>query len=211
MNPRTALITWMIAAVSVVALAACSSAEVADIPTSTEEVRIDGDQTAGRDPDAVALAALGDRAAQRARQVAPDATLRQLDLKVDGSQYTFRFADYTLVRDIDVFVPAEDVSPEDYRVVVLDGGYLTGHQLPEMELEALRVGPGAAEKAALDHWQGCNLRSLSLSGEGKDLYWYVFCDLPQGVVSGTVDNLTGIFTPSLAPPAIIPSTATPSR
>jgi hypothetical protein len=49
---------------------------------------------------------------------------------------------------------------------------------------------------------------MTLYGEEDDLAWTVFCNLPEGVVSGSVDARTGVFTPSLAPPAIPPSVAT---
>ena len=50
---------------------------------------------------------------------------------------------------------------------------------------------------------------MTLFGEEEDLSWIVFCNLPEGVVSGWVDVRTGAFTPSSAPPAVPPPVATP--
>ena len=78
-----------------------------------------------------------------------------------------------------------------------------------MDLRSLRIGPASVVRAATGHWPDCGIRGISLHGQGDDLVWYVFCNLPEGVVSGTVDGQSGVFTPSLAPPAIVPPTATP--
>ena len=196
----------MVATVGAFALAGCSSGRLVNTPDATPEDLTDV-EAKGRDLDAIALVTLADQAAQHARQVAPDATLRQVDLNPDGSQYSFRFADYTMVRDVDVFVPGEDSLSAEYEVVVLDIGYLAGHKLPGIELSALRVGPAAAGKAATDHWDGCELRVVSITGQAQELFWNVFCGLPEGVVSGIVDGRSGIFRPSPAPPARIPPTA----
>ena len=72
----------------------------------------------------------------------------------------------------------------------------------------MRIGPAAVVKAATQHWNGCPVRGLSLHGEEAQLVWYIFCNLPEGVVYGTMDGVTGEFVPSLAPPAIVPPTAT---
>ena len=204
---RTTLFIWIVAAVGAFGLTGCSSAAPVNTLGATSEAPTD---LAAKGRDAVALATLARHAAQQARKVSPDAILRQVDLNGDGSQYTFRFADYTTGRDVDVFVPAAGAAAEEYRVVPLDLGYLAVRKVPEMELGALRVGPAAVGKAATDHWDGCDLRSLSISGQGQELFWYVFCELPEGVVSGTVDNESGVFQPFSAPPARIPSTATPT-
>ena len=126
------------------------------------------------------------------------------DLKSVGSQYTFRFADYTMVRDVEVFVPAEQSPSEDYEVMLLDSVYWAKGEHPGLELGALRVGPAAAVKAASDYWHGCNLRALWVFGQGQELFWYVSCELPEGVETGTVDSQSGVYQPWSAPPAPTP-------
>ena len=190
------------------ALAGCSAATRVTTPDATSEDPT-GLQAKVRDRDAVVLATLAHQAAQQARQVSPDAVLRQVDLKSVGSQYTFRFADYTMVRDVEVFVPAEQSPSEDYEVMLLDSVYWAKGEHPGLELGALRVGPAAAVKAASDYWHGCNLRALWVFGQGQELFWYVSCELPEGVETGTVDSQSGVYQPWSAPPAPTPPTATP--
>ena len=77
-----------------------------------------------------------------------------------------------------------------------------------MDISPLRIGPAAVAKAATQHWNGCPVRGLTLAGEGGQLTWYIFCNMPEGVVSGIMDGVAGEFVPSLAPPAIVPQIAT---
>ncbi len=79
-----------------------------------------------------------------------------------------------------------------------------------LSVESMNVGPTAAMDEITEHWRGCAPRSQTVisSAEG-DTRWVLFCDLPEGTVSGWVDVKTREFTPSEAPPAIVPVTATP--
>ena len=164
--------------------------------------------SAGRDPDAVALDTLALLATLQAQRVDPDAVLVQVDLEGTGGGRTFRFASFTAGRDIDVFWSSATGSGEEFEVVLPDVAYFAGQPMREIELQALRVGPATTAQAATGHWPGCRIRSLMVAGQGDHLTWYVFCELPEGVVSATVDNRTGVFQPSDAPPARPPPTAT---
>ena len=162
-----------------------------------------------RDRDAVSLAAATLQAIDPAREVAPDAVLRQVDMNPNGGPYFFRFTDKAAT--LAVTITAEELvdSPDGWRV---QSGHLTpllGHPAPNMDVRALRIGPSAVEDAALARWPGCEMRSLGLSGSSADLTWHVFCTLPEGVVSGIVDGRTGAFFASPAPAAIVPPTAVP--
>ena len=106
-------------------------------------------------------------------------------------------------------VPSPDAEGGAWEVKMPSVSKLTSHQAPEMALNGLRVGPANVARVASGHWQGCRIRGRSLVGDGEELVWYVFCDLLQDVVSGTVDGRTAEFVPSSAPPAIVPPIATP--
>ena len=161
-----------------------------------------------RHPDAVALELLGAKVVGRAREVAADAVLRQVDFNPRDGRQSFRFTDGAAPEVISVTVPSAASSPDQWQIHV-GISPLGGHPRPGLLLRALRIGPASVTEAATEYWQGCGIRGLNLIGEGADLVWYVFCNLPQGVVSGTVDARTGVFTPSLAPPARVPLIATP--
>ena len=157
------------------------------------------------------LAELGQAALVRARSVSEDAVLRQVGLASRDGPFTFRFTDAEATLAINITAPSGDVPPDQWETV---HGHLTpllGRPNPGIDLRGLRIGPADVEQAATGHWAGCGIRGLSLMGEGEDLVWYVDCNLPQGVVSGTVDGLTGEFVPSDAPPVFAPPTATPVR
>ena len=66
-------------------------------------------------------------------------------------------------------------------------------------------------KAATEHWTECGVQGLGVTGVRDQLKWNIFCNLPEGVVSATVDGVTGECIPSSAPPARVPPTATPER
>ncbi|MDA1347969.1 MAG: hypothetical protein O3A47_03765 [Chloroflexi bacterium] len=101
-----------------------------------------------------------------------------------------------------------DSSPEEFRLTANDTSPLLGHPNPGISLRFLNVGPAAVVRAAQEYWRDCEPRSLSLAGENEDIVWFVFCNLPAGVVSGTVDPV--VLTPSGAPPALPPPTAQPT-
>lgn len=156
------------------------------------------------DPDAVILVDMGQDALERIRGVAASAVLRQVNVIADGGPFEFQFTDRQATREIAVTVPAGDADRGTWTVRLPSTSKLTAHPSPGMKLDGLRVGPGAVATAATGQWDGCGIRSRSLAGEGEDLIWHVFCNLPQGVVSGTVDGRTGEFVPSDALPAVDP-------
>ena len=156
--------------------------------------------------EVLALAGMAADAQVRIDQLISDAVLRQVDYG-PPMEYTFRFTDSGATQGITIFA-SSGKPPEQWRLVREEPSPLLGHPGPGVNLQALVVGPGSAERLAKEHWQRGNLRALSLSGGWPDLYWNVFWNLAEGVVSGTVDARTGRFTPSSAPPAIPPSIAT---
>jgi hypothetical protein len=164
----------------------------------------DSTPTPAADPDAVTLVAMGEEALGLAREAVPDAVLRQVDVSPDGGAISFRYTDEAATQTVAVHVPGPEVPRDDWSV--LDEGLspLIGQASPGIDLRALRAGPAAVARSATGHWSGCGVRALTLYGEGEDLSWTVFCNLPEGVVSGSVDARTGEFTPSSAPPAVPP-------
>ena len=161
------------------------------------------------DPDAVILVDLGQDALERVRTVSASAVLRQLSVIADGGPFQFLFTNAQATREISVTIPAADADRGTWTVRLPSVSKLTGHRSPGMKLDGLLVGPSAVTAAATRQWEGCGIRTLSLHGKGNDLVWFVFCNLPQGVVQGTVDGRTGEFVPSDAPPAVVPPVATP--
>ena len=178
-------------------LAGCTQTGVSPSPTQRPP-----------DPDAVILVDLGRGALERIRGVAASAVLRQVNVIADGGPFEFQFTDRQATREIAVTIPAADADRGTWTVRLPTTSKLTAHPSPGMKLEGLRVGPGAVAAAATGHWEGCGIRSRSLTGEGEDVVWHVFCNLPQGVLQGFVDGRTGEFVPSEAPPAIVPPIAT---
>lgn len=165
-----------------------------------------GQKEPGR--DVAELIEAADQAAILAREEAADVVLRQLDVGRDPLRWIIRFTDAAATQEITVMVPVEDVPSGEWEVST-GISPLIGHKSSGLFLDALRVGPDAVVEAATGHWNGCPVRGLGLTGEEDLLVWHIFCALPEGVVSGTMDGATGEFIPSLAPPAIVPPTATP--
>jgi len=192
---------------ALVSLTACSEAGVAptgEVPGGRETF----DSARHPDADVAALVALSEEAARRAEEEAPDAVLRQIGVSPDAGRTIFRFTDVAATKAVTVTVPEPGAPPEAWSIHI-GVSPLVGHRSPGIDLLSLRIGPASVVRAATGHWPACGIRSIGLHGQGDDLVWYVFCNLPEGVVSGTVDGQSGVFTPSLAPPAIVPPTATP--
>lgn len=158
------------------------------------------------DPDVAALVAISEAALRKAQETIPDAVLRQLDVAADGDQLWLRFTDAAATQGI-LMTVSEEVSPDDWEIGS-EWSPLLGHPQTGINLGALRVGPAAVKGAAINHWPGCQIRgSLTLGGEGDNLVWYVFCNLPAGVVGGTVNGRTGEFKPYPGGPAATPRIA----
>ena len=188
-------------------LSACSEAGLTptrDDPGGRETF----DSARQPDADVAALVALSEEAARRAEEEAPDAVLRQVGVSPDVGRTIFRFTDAAATKAVTVTVPEPGAPPEAW---IIHSGVspLVGHQSLGIDLPSLRIGPASVVRAAIGHWPACGIRGIGLHGQRDDLVWYVDCNLPEGVVSGTVDGQSGVFTPSLAPPAIMPPIATP--
>ena len=186
------------------ALTACSEAGLT--PTGDDP---GGGETlvSARHPDAAALVALGEEAARRAGKEALNPVLRQVNVNPDLGSINFLFTDAAATKEVSVTVPEPGAPPESWSIR-MGGIYYLGHPSPGMDLSSLRIGPASVVQDATGHWTGCGIRGVSLIGLGDELVWHVFCNLPEGVVSGTVDGQSGVFTPSLAL-AIVPPVATP--
>ena len=195
---RARLILALVPVLAVMAVIACGQAKGAPQPAQGPP-----------DADATILVNLGQAALQRVRGLSPSAVLRQVNVVADSGPFFFQFTDAAATQEISVTVPSPDAKGGAWEVKMPSVSKLTSHQAPEMALNGLRVGPANVARVASGHWQGCRIRGRSLVGDGEELVWYVFCDLLQGVVSGTVDGRTAEFVPSSAPPAIVPPIATP--
>ncbi len=183
-------------------IAACSvtSTGLADNKTETTGAAI-----IQSDADAIALAVLADKVVIRARETTADAVLKQVGVNTKDGRQIFRFTDEAATQVISITVASASSAPDQWQVHI-GVSPLTGHPRPGMLLHGLKIGPSSAVETAAKYWGGCSVTGLGLSGEGSELDWQVFCGLPRGVDSGVVDGRTGVFTPSNAPPAQLPST-----
>ena len=183
-------------------LVACGQAN----PTSSP-ITILG--TGNRDPDVAALANLSEQVIKRAREIASDAVLRQINIGLDRGTHSFRLTDAEATQAITIHVFAPDAPPDQWEVVYGHLNQLLGNPRPGIDLQALQVGPAAAGEAAMTYWPNCKMGTLTLIGQRDDLTWIVFCNTAEGVISGTINAQTGAFVPSLAPPVPPPPIATP--
>ncbi len=160
------------------------------------------------DPDAIRLIALEEQARQVA-QKSQGEILRQVD--TDMVTIDFRFVDRAATREVTIVIPTLNTPVEQWKTVVNTVSPLLTYPSPDLDLTALKIGPELVAEAAAGHWKGCDVRTMTLYLENEKLTWLVFCNTTDGVVSGSIDNATGVFQPSDAPPAPVPVTATTVR
>jgi cytochrome c2 len=157
------------------------------------------------DPDVNSLVELSQRARELANEKIPDPVLRELTTDLRSARFLFTDADATL--EVDVIMPETGAPPEKWGLEVLPSGKLTGHTGPELGLDELTIGPHQMASATAQTWPGCTIRGMFLVREGEILRWVGFCNTAEGVVSGFMDNDSGDFQPSGAPPSQPPATA----
>jgi hypothetical protein len=156
------------------------------------------------------LAGLGARAAQRARSVVPDATLRQLDIDWGSGRHIFRFTDAPATQEITVVMPTAEMPSDQWQVMSTTVSPLAiGHARAAVNLDSLRVEPAAAAQAMQRYRPGAQVRTLTLVDEGGQLVWYVFGAVAEGDISGKVSNAARTFQPLGPSPVQRPPTATP--
>ena len=179
-------------------------------PTPAPEIASDG-PGATIDAAVFEIIAIAEEALGQARQRIPTAILRQVDFGPEPDTLTFRFTDAAATRTLSVTFTAH--RPDNGRWRAIEQGLtpLTGLTRPGMEIGALRTSPAAVRQAAIDNLPDCGPAGLTLGGTGKDLSWHVFCTIEAGSRSGTLDDSTGIFTPSPSPPARPAPTAVPNQ
>lgn len=162
------------------------------------------------EPDAGALA-LREMAGQALTASGIDEpVLRQISVNPPTGRFDFAVTDKDATFGVQIFIDALDQPPNEWRVVPME--FIRYEADVSLDVDSVNVGATAAMAGATEHWPGCVPRGQTVIGstEGND-QWVVFCDIPEGTVSGWVDAETGEFTPSKAPPAIAPVTATPGE
>jgi hypothetical protein len=159
------------------------------------------------DLEALKLIAIGEQALQIAQQEAPNLVLRQVD--TDLSVTDFQFVDRSLTQVITVVIPQTDAPVDTWYTTVNSISPLLSHSEPALNLPNLRTGPTRVVQSITAHWPGCTLRGIMLYREQGQLTWLAFCNTPEGVVSGSLQDRSGVFQPSEAPPAPLPAIATP--
>ena len=159
------------------------------------------------DEDAVRLAEMAARATTLASESIENPVLRQIAFgELDGS-HRFIFTDPAASVGVEIIAETPALPAAEWQV--RDSEFVMQRPEAGLDVGSVSVGPRAVLDAASDQWPGCELRSMTLVGGNEGASWYVFCNLPEGVVSGTVDPVTGELTDSDAPPARIPAVATP--
>lgn len=165
---------------------------------------------AASESDAVALADSSQEAFQRASRVVPDPVLRQVDVIPPAGRAIFYFTDVAATLEVRVETPSPNAPSDEWEVTLTTTSKLVGFRVPALNMNALQVGPASVARALTRAWNGCTPTSFTLTGKGDDLEWVGFCRLPDGALAtGMLDNRTGEFLPSPAPPAYPPPTATP--
>lgn len=152
---------------------------------------------------------MANQAKDSIRAKVPSIVLAQLDIDPETGAQTFRLTDAAGTVGVDVTAPSPDTPAGDWGVLVTDNSPLLGHANNDLDLQAVTVSPAQAGRTMLDQWPDCKPRGITLAGEGEVLIWYVFCDLPEGTVSGVVNARTGVFTPSNETQSSPPEMATP--
>lgn len=160
------------------------------------------------DSDAARLITMSAQAMQIAQKESRDVVLRQVDS--DLSITDFRFVDKTLTKEIMVVVPEPNAPTDKWHTDVNSVSPLLAPG-PAIDLQSLKIGPNRVAQAITAYWPGCVFRGMNLYRENDKLTWVAFCNTPQGDMTGTMDNQTGIFKPSDSLPAAVPLTATPAH
>ncbi len=175
--------------------------------TITSQLQASKPITSTPNQDLVKLVETSVQAAQIARKQTSDPILHQIDTNL--KTITFRYTDKGATKEISVFIPASGIPPEQWTTEVNERTPLVGNITPGLNLGRLKVSPNNVAQMVVGHWPRCTLRGLNLYSENNHLIWVAFCNTGEGVVTGTMDGESGVFTPSDAPPASMPVTATP--
>lgn len=159
----------------------------------------------GAAADVPPLLAHRDAAVQRARTVAAQVILRQVDVAPPVT--LFRFTDGTTTQEITVIAPHADIPASQWDVRTTTVSPLVGHPAPDLPLHDLLVGPAQVTDVLAQQWPECRDSSATLFLDEGTLTWRAFCTLAAGIVAGEVDARSGMFTPDPAPPVVRPSTS----
>lgn len=173
-------------------------------------VLIAGCSSPSTEPDAEALALR--EMAEKALAVSgiDEPVLRQISVNPTTGRHDFAVTDKEATFGVQIFIDTPDQPPNEWRTVPLE--FIRYQANASLDVDSVIMGATSAMGNATEHWPGCVPRGQSIVGSAKgNTWWYVFCDLPEGTVSGLVNAETGEFTPSGAPPAIGPVTATPGK
>lgn len=164
----------------------------------------------GVDSDVPAFLMLAEQATRKANQVTPEATLRQVI--VDLETAAFFFTDAAATQEFVVKVPVGNGSGSlDHLTVEMTNPAIARYvDRPSLSLNLsnLRIGSDRVKQAITQLTPGCDFSHLVLYSEADILIWIAFCATDEGLVSGRMNNQTGVFRPeSLAP---WPLVATPN-
>ncbi len=199
----------------VLAAGACSGSEQA------ATVGPDEGRALERDADAVRLIEIANVATELVREYAANPILRRFRASSAMGPFYFEFTNEAATQMMAVGV-TDPTTPQDEWTIDLglpiDPHYV-GRPNLKTELEELLVGPRSVEIAALGHWPDCGMvEGMQPETYGKKPIWRVWCNVPGGVASGSVDARTGAFMsdgvaqpPAITPPReSAPSSSTPS-
>jgi len=159
--------------------------------------------------DVVILRRLANQAMTSLRARMPDAVLAQIDVNPETGAVNFRIVNGDSTFGADVVVPSPDIPVGEWQVLLGQYSPLSGVPHKNIDLRTVVATPGDVLRAAFEEWPGCKPRGVTLvESDGVAQWWYVFCEVKEGIVSGSMDSATGEFFPSDAPPQPL-GTATP--
>ena len=137
------------------------------------------------DDDAIRLAEEANRAITRASELIDNPVLRQISLsQLNGGIY-FRFTDPAATVGVEVIAESPALPATEWQIRNTE--FVRYEPGPGLDFSSVMVGAQAVHDIASDQWPACDLRSMSLASAEPEPVWYVFCNLPEGVVSGTVN------------------------
>ncbi|MDA1188970.1 MAG: hypothetical protein O2854_04750 [Chloroflexi bacterium] len=160
--------------------------------------------------DVPALRTMAGQARIVVRNQMPDALIAQISVVPETGVVTVRLVNSDSTIGADIVIPSPITPIGDWEILLGEYTPFSGIPHSGLDMQAVNSAPADVARAALNQWSGCKLRTLTLAeDDGIAQWWFVFCDIKEGTVSGWMNAQNGEFFASPAPPAFAPPTATP--
>lgn len=122
--------------------------------------------------------------------------MRQIVIDWSSQETAFLLTDAAATQEIHVTVQDPTAPPDQWQVVGALISPLTTWTHPSLDMQSLRIGPGAAAYALLQRAPQSNVRFLTLTDDpptGNMLAWHVSADLSGMPIRLIVLNDSGAF------------------